>query len=619
MTFTNPIAWFLLFLAVPIILLYILRIRLRQEPVSTTIFWQQVFEERRSRSFWRRLRHLISLLLSLLFLFLLIGAVLNPISDSGKKPVRCVIIVDNSAGMNTVTDSRGTTRLDLVKIQLNRVLATNTIARQTAMITSGGAPQIVVGFTDHPGTLRRGVGLIKPTDYATALTSAVELAEQLIGSEENSLIWIYTDGGVSNLADLMKKPNIRFFPVGSPTDNIGITRFQPRRSLSDAVGYEVLIETVNFGTESVDVRLEVELEDRIVDVFPSYKLEPNQPQTKIIESITPQGGLLRATLLKPTTETPADALIPVDAFPTDNTAVAFLPERLTQHIYLFGAEDFFLLKVLQSQPNIELHFLSELPDRVPDGGVLVLHQTVPATIPAGKVLIVDPRNSCDQFEIGEPLEIPVIAKELSASPFLKFVHLTNLILSGARKLTFQNQNAVILAETPEGLPVYAYCDNILVLTADLKRSDLALRTAFPILVAQALTQFRNSSGELEKTYSTNEPVQIKLKTISEQVTVTSPSGFAQQFPVKLDTVSLGMLPECGIWTIRDGTTEPIRVACNLSNISESNLRLAPESFYSPTPDTASLQTATPIRFWLTMAALMFCVAEWFLYQRRWID
>jgi hypothetical protein len=106
-----------------------------------------------------------------------------------------------------------------------------------------------------------------------------------------------------------------------------------------------------------------------------------------------------------------------------------------------------------------------------------------------------------------------------------------------------------------------------------------------------------------------EPVQIKLKTTNEQVTVTSPSGFSQQFPVKSETVSLGMLPECGIWTIQDGITEPIRVACNLSNISESNLRIALESFYAQTPNTASLQTAIPIRFWLTIAALIFCVTE----------
>ncbi|MDR2756922.1 MAG: BatA and WFA domain-containing protein [Planctomycetaceae bacterium] len=609
MTFTNPAAWYLLFLAVPIILFYILKIRLRQEPVSTVIFWQQVFEERRSRSFWRRLRHLISLLLSLLFLFLLIGAVLNPILVARKTPARCVIIVDNSAGMNAVTDTHGTSRLDLVKTQLSRLLTTNTIARQTAIITAGGTPQIVVGFTDHPGTLRHNIELIKPTDYVTVLTPAVELAEQLIASEEDSLIWVYTDGCVSNLADLMEKPNIKFFPIGSPTNNIGITRFQPRRSFGDAIGYEVLIEMVNFGTESVDAELELELENRLVDVIPC-KLKPNQPQTKIVPNITTQGGLFRATVNSE------------DVFPTDNTAVAFLPELTTQHVYIFGTENFFLHKVLQSQPNIELHFLSTLPDRIPDGGVLVLHQTVPATIPNGKVLIIDPRNSCDQFEVGEEIEVPIIAEEHSASPFLKFVHLKNLIIAGARKLTFQNNTIEILAKTPELLPIYTYCNNVLVLTADLTRSDLALRTAFPILVSQALTQFRGSGGELEKTYSTNEPVCLELKTTNEQVTVISPSGFSQQFPVKSNTVSLGMLPECGVWTIQNGTTEQISIACNLSNLSESNLRIAPESFYtqhSLTSNDILLQTTPPIWLWLTIIALFLCVTEWFLYQRRWID
>ncbi|MDR2116877.1 MAG: BatA and WFA domain-containing protein [Planctomycetaceae bacterium] len=637
MTFTNPVAWYLLFLAVPIILFYILKIRLRQVPVSTVIFWQQVFEERRSRSFWRRLRHLISLILSLLFLFLLIGSVLNPVFVSQKTPARCVIIVDNSAGMNAVTDSRGTSRLDLVKNQLNRLLATNTIARQTAIITAGGTPQIIVGFTDHAGTLRRSIELIKPTDYATKLTAAAELAEQLIDSEEDSLIWIYTDGCVTDLADLTEKPNIKFFPVGSPADNIGVTKFQPRRSFGDTVGYEVLIEMVNFGTESVDAELELKLENKLVDVI-SCKLEPNQPQTKIAANIGAKGGLLQATLklaakpaakqtAKPTvkpTAKPAENF--VDVFPTDNIVVAFLPELSTQHVYVFGTENFFLRKVLQSQPNVELHFLSAIPDRVPDGGILVLHQTVPATIPAGKVLILDPRNSCDLFEVGEEIEVPMIAGEDSASPFLKFVHLTNLMITGSRKLTFLNRNTEILAETPETFPIYAYCDNILVLTADLTRSDLALRTAFPILVSQALLQFRGGGGELEKTYSTDEPVRLELKTTDKQITLISPSGFSQQFPVKSDTVSLGMLPECGVWTILGEVTEQIRIACNLSNISESNLRLAPETFYAQQHTQTSnytnyilFQTAQPIWFWLTIIALLLCVTEWFLYQRRWID
>ena len=45
---------------------YILKIRLRRVPVSTLLFWRQIFEEKKPRSLWQRLRHLLSLLVQLL-------------------------------------------------------------------------------------------------------------------------------------------------------------------------------------------------------------------------------------------------------------------------------------------------------------------------------------------------------------------------------------------------------------------------------------------------------------------------------------------------------------------------------------------------------------------------
>ena len=54
MSLTNPAAWIWAGLALPIIALYILKIRQRRVPVSTTLFWEQVFEERKPRAWWRR-------------------------------------------------------------------------------------------------------------------------------------------------------------------------------------------------------------------------------------------------------------------------------------------------------------------------------------------------------------------------------------------------------------------------------------------------------------------------------------------------------------------------------------------------------------------------------------
>ena len=78
MNLANPTALLWALLAVPIVVFYILKLRLRRVPVSTVIFWRQIFEEKKPRSLWQRLRHLISLLVQLALLLLLVGALAEP-------------------------------------------------------------------------------------------------------------------------------------------------------------------------------------------------------------------------------------------------------------------------------------------------------------------------------------------------------------------------------------------------------------------------------------------------------------------------------------------------------------------------------------------------------------
>ncbi|MGL6194724.1 MAG: vWA domain-containing protein, partial [Thermoguttaceae bacterium] len=192
MELLNPIAGWLALLAIPVILFYILKVRLRREPVSTMLFWHQVFEERRSRSFWRRLRHIISLLLSLLFLAILISAVLNPVFHR-IDAIKTVIIFDHSASMNAIGPS-GKTRLEEAKKELLGLLSVSGVQQQTAIIAVGAEPKVIVGFTNHLGTLRKAVNSITGTDSATDLESAIKLAQLLIRGEPNSRIFVFTDG-----------------------------------------------------------------------------------------------------------------------------------------------------------------------------------------------------------------------------------------------------------------------------------------------------------------------------------------------------------------------------------------------------------------------------------------
>ena len=657
MEFLNPTAGYLALLAVPIILFYILKVRLRQERVSTILFWQQVFDERRTRSLWRRLRHLLSLLISLLFLSLLVSALLNPMWTSQKKESRTVIIVDNSASMNAF-DSGTTTRLDLAKTGLTRFLAGTEVGRQTAVITAGGKPQVVVGFTNHLGTLRKMVAGITPTDYPTELGKAVELARHLIADDPNpvrrtnnsSVILVYTDGCSPDIEPFLTAEDLRFVPLGKPLDNVAITRFQPRRSLGDAVGYEILVEVVNFGESEVACRLEIDLDDMPVDIL-TLTLAPNVPQTHIVRSTTDRGGLLVARLDHR------------DAFPLDNTAWAILPPRHLQKVLFYGESDFFLGHVLQSQQNIDLTVAAECPAVVPPDTVLVIHKTVPETIPPGHVLVIDPQSDCDFCSVGEPLESPLVAHEAKDSPLMRFVHLNNVLMPGAKKLSplqtgplqtgddrrsaeigeRSSDDAMqysVLASTPEELPVYMQWQSpdrkLLLLSTELKRGDLPLRTAFPILIANALHDFRDGGGELEHAWSTGEAVTLPVATAETELVLRSPAGemrhagtpAKQYFPVKSGILSLGTLPHCGVWEIlppqvadaTDPVTPIARLACNLSDRNESNLRSAPEALYRDhTQNIERAAAGRPIWFWLIVIAVLFTATEWFLYQRRWVD
>jgi hypothetical protein len=163
---------------------------------------------------------------------------------------------------------------------------------------------------------------------------------------------------------------------------------------------------------------------------------------------------------------------------------------------------------------------------------------------------------------------------------------------------------------------------LLVLTAELKRGDLALRTAFPIMISNALNDFRDDGGELEHAWSTGEAVTLPIVTAEQELALRSPNGETRLFPVKSGSLSFGTLPHCGLWQIlptqSDNTIR--QLACNLTDRNESNLRSAPGAFYRDnTHNIARAAAGHPIWFQLIVIAVVFTTTEWFLYQRRWVD
>jgi hypothetical protein len=616
MNLTNPLALLWAGLAIPVVVFYILKIRLRRVPVSTVMFWQQIFEEKQARSIWQKLRHLLSLLLQLAVLILLVLALSEPFfTGQAQEARRLVLVIDNSAGMRA-TDV-APSRLAQAKTEGLKLIDALRQHDQLAIIAAGTQPHVVCGLTGHQRTLREALNSVGETDGPNKVPEAVALARRLLADHPDGRAIVISDGAFPDAEALFEADDVAWTPIGTQAGNVGITRFQVRRSLLDPIGYQILAEVENFSDEPVELRLELQLGFQIVDVIP-LKLEAGGKWSQVLEKVSAEGGELVATLDRD------------DALRSDNIARAILPRRERQPVILVSEGNVFLQRVFEANPLVDLTMTSEPPAEVPPHTVVVYHRQVPNPIPPGKVLVIQPENSTDAWELADTLDNPIVAGQDKDSPLLAHVRLDNVLMPEARRLVPAG-DPQRLVQTITDDPIYlAYDDpnrKMLVLTVNLNRGDLPLRTAFPILMSNALSWFAGTRGELRESLATGAVSVVQLPEAlqsADELVLQAPGGESRPLPVHAGGVTVGPLDRCGIWRITrpsEDVTQPgpsVELACNLANRQASDLR-GPD----PPVEKSSIAQAgfgsRPLWIYLLAAAWLLIGTEWFLYQRRWIS
>lgn len=630
MSLANPIALALALLALPIVVLYILKVRPRRVPVTTTMFWDQVFEDRRPRSIWQRLRHLLSLLLQLVFLGLLVAALADPLLRfQSSRARRVVLVIDNSASMNA-TDV-APTRLDQARDEARRLVDALRLGDEMAVVSAGTRPRVRCGLTDHRRTLREAIASIPPSDGPTGVVAAVQLARRLLApGGKIPRIVVLTDGGFSEAGAIGREPDVELRTCGGPVANVGLSLFQVRRSLTDPVGYEILAEITNASDRSVSCRLELDLPDsgEVLDVVP-IELGPGARSTQVIRRASPEGGRLRARLDH------------ADALPADNTAWALLPRREMQPVVLVTEPNLFLEKVFEALPTVDLTVVRKWPTVPPPsrGAVLVFHKQVPDVLPPNPVFVIDPARSTDLWKLGAEILEPVVATQDRDAPLMAHVRLENVLMPAAHRLDLQGRKPRVLAATADGDPLFAAIDRpvapALVLTIDLERSDLPFQTAFPILAANAIAEFAGGRGELKESVATGATTAVTLPAPAPEadpsrLVLRAPDGSERALPEPSGSRSLnvGPLESCGVWTLlrrtgpgtgpRSASREVVvqQFACNLANRDESDLR--PRAGITPSRASLVGPGGRPPWFYLLVVAGLLIAAEWGLYHRRWI-
>ena len=612
MEFLTPYALAGFALAAPVVLFYILRVRLRRREVPTLMFWQEAFQERRLTAWWRRLRHLLSLVVQLLLLSLLVLAAARPLMPWEERQRRdWSIVIDNSASMSA-TMPGGETRLHHAQQRALRWLRRLPDDDRIAILATAPRPHVVCSFTTHRGTLRAALQRIRPTHAPAALERAVALARGLATDTKRHRILLLSDGCASDAAQVQASSDLWIDPIGTPNENLAITRFAPRRSYLDPAQLQLLIEVGNFGRHPVRTRLQVDLDGEPLDVIP-LELAPGGRWHAVQEYLAEEGGVLTARVANG------------GALAADDTAWAIVEPLREVDVMLVTPGNLFLEKVFEAMSGIRLRIVT---DQTPEpGAVVVYHRRVPQELPPNPTIVIDPQTGSSLWELGETVREPVVESVQDEHPLMAHVRLDQVLLPEARSLRF-HRPATTLAATLAGEPLYALIErpggDVLVLTANLDKGDLPLRTAFPIMMANAIAWLTHASSDHPPATPTGRLAAVHLEQSPGRVVALSPSG--RRLPVATTDdgrQQFGPVDEVGLWrleaaTAADGATNLAVVAVTLSEPAESDLR--------KTWTTAQFKSHVGPRrvgsratwWYLALGALALAAIEWYLYQRRWI-
>ena len=635
MNFLSLTSLLLFGLALPIVLLYILKLRRRREPVSTLMFWEQLFREKQTTSLFQKLKHLLSLLFQLLFLALLALAIARPqFAFITKAARRIILIIDHSASMNALESSdeeresnrvASNSRLDSAKQRALRMVEGLRLMDEMMVISCHAKPTIHSPFTNHQKSLRQAIQSIQPTDINTNLEPALDLAYAVAQTKPSAEIVIFSDfqavseDMLTQLQNPGEEISLHPIQVGAASDNVGITQFRVRKSLVNASDYQTLLTVINASEEEKKCNVELYFNEDLFDVRP-YTLAPGESKSEIFSNFTFEGGQLKAVL---------DV---ADALRTDNVAYAALPKREHIPVLLVTEENPFLEKALAVDEILGLTVTT--PGNY-DANAIGYHIVIfdrfnPPTLGDGNYVIIYPPKNSDapaSWKIGAPLETPIITDWERTHPILRHVHLENVQIGEAYHVT-PPATAEVLARSFEAPVLFVEVTpnrKIVFAAIDILQSDLPLRIAFPVIIANTIQWFQGSSGIEEYHLHTGEVLTWKADgdgaDLPTTVTITGPGDRTWETAVERGEILFNQTEIAGFYTLKIGDNEKMW-AVNLADEPESHIGVNTlvENLLT---ESVTLSGSSLLRYppwvYLVFLAAVLSVVEWFLYQRRRID
>lgn len=624
MSFLAPIAFAGLALGIPILLLYMLRLRRRELLISSTYLWQQVIKDTEANTPWQRLRRNLLLFLQLLILLAMVLALARPfITVPTVSAGKIALLLDASASM-TATDIGGKTRFDAA-IERALELVNNMNPQDIiSVIRVADIAEPLTAYTDDKATLRQALESMNASQGGADWDTALTLAAAGAAGAENFNIVMISDGGIGDIGSLPASiPQPIYLPVARSSSNVAITALATRALAGQPP--QLFAQVTNYGDTPADISLVIRLDDTLRLSRSGSIPARSQLPIPFDEPITQEFETLSATL---TFDNEVE-----DYLGLDNRAWTVHSEVNTRRVYYIsgsGKGNLFLEQALRSLPGVQT-FRGNPGNRGLPGesfDLYVFDNWLPNELPDADLLIVNPPNTTALFSVGASMETDAnIELSIAESPITAYVDLDEMSLLSFRDLRADWAEPLMRAYNGDLLLVgEVNARQVAIFSFDLRDSNLPLLIAWPVLMANLLDWFSPAEiVSLPDGFSVGDALVIQPPLFADSARVTAPDGSVQVLPVRGDALVYSDTDQLGIYLLEIVVAGEVKqqqhFAVNLFATGESDIAPVAETDVMLGGGVVQVDVEDQLglrEFWVVAAALalLLLLIEWVVYHRR---
>jgi len=637
-------------IAVPLLLLlYFLKLKRREQIVSSTLLWKRAVQDLQVNAPFQRLRRNILLLLQLLMLLAILLAIAGPVLDLRRgRARRHVLLIDRSASMGA-TDVEPS-RLEQAKKEARTYVESLPEAsffslggsrNQTMVVAFDSHAKVMCNFTADKRQLTAAIESIQQGDGDSALSEAITVAQafaQAPGDEpanqsarQAAKMVLFSDGRIADLDEIMvNTEELTFRCIGDSADNIAITAMQARRSYENPEEVEVFATLANYGREAITTDVQLGVNDDVRSVK-SVTVPPARGGG-------PQDGQAGKVAVTFALSYPGAALLEVrqlhqDALGCDDAAWSVLvpPRRLKALLVSEG--NMVLELALKACPLARLDVIS--PDRVDANGLgglnvaqrydlVVLDDYVPADLPRCRYLVFGRPPRQIGISVSQGLEKQVVVDWRPNHAVLKYVDLANFFAEKCYKLDLP-RDAEVLAEFNEApaLALLRRKGSVLLLAPfDVQQTTWPFEPGFVLFCYNAVAFLGMQVTESQRVnLEVAEPIVLDGLAPGTQVRVDGP-GFtgAKLIASPAGSARFVATDRSGVYRVAVAGAEPRFFAVNILDERESNIRPVRQITVSgrqvQAEQSAVKRANVPLWPFLVATALLLACIEWLIYNNK---